>query len=277
MILKTPLMKLELIAFDLETSGKYPLGSEICEMAAVKYRDGEIIDRFEALIKPTRPMSDEVIAIHGITNEMVAGQPSIGEKIHAFYDFVKDGVMMAHHSPFDMGFLQWDFERAGLAPLPHPVLCTSLLSRVLIRESANHRLITLANTLGISPGNSHRALDDAKTCLEVGLECVHRFGTTKPLEDLIQVQGHLLQWKDFSIENLREKEVGRVLVRSILDQVDVAMVYTGGSRPGRERNVTPLGIVRGPERDFLVADDHEGGKEKRYYLNRVESARFLAP
>lgn len=274
MILNTPLADLKLIAFDLETSGKYPLGSEICEMAAVKWYRGNVIETFESLIKPSKEMSKEVITIHGITNEMVINQPSISDRIQAFYDFVKDGVMMAHHSPFDMGFLAWEFERAGLEPLKTPVLCTSLLSRVLIKESPNHRLITLASTLGISPGNSHRALDDAKTCLEVGLECIKRFGAQRSLHELIQMQGQNLSWADFSIEALRENEVGRVLVRSILDQVDVDMIYKGGSKPGKERTVTPLGIVRGPQRDFLVANDVADDKEKRYFLNRVESVKF---
>lgn len=273
--MKQSISKLTFIAFDLETSGKYPLGSEICEMAAVKWRDGKIIETFEALIKPSKLMSQEVIGIHGITNEMVADKPSIDEKIREFYDFVKDGVMMAHHSPFDMGFLAWEFERAGLEPLQNPVLCTSLLSRAVIKESPNHRLITLAKTLNISPGNSHRALDDAKTCLHVGLECFKRIGMEKALSDVVQVQGDSLKWSDFSIQDLQEKELGRILVRAILDQVDVAMEYSGGSRPGKERVVSPLGIVRGPKRDFLVAHDHSGDKEKRYYLNRIGAVRFL--
>lgn len=275
MKLSQSISQLTFISFDLETSGKYPLGSEICEMAAVKWRDGKVIETFEALIKPSKLMSQEVIDIHGITNDMVADKPPIDEKIKEFYDFVKDGVMMAHHSPFDMGFLAWEFERAGLPPLEPPVLCTSLLSRTLIKESPNHRLITLAKTLNISPGNSHRALDDAKTCLYVGLECFKRLGVDKTLSDLIRVQGESLRWGDFSIHDLQEREVGRILVRAILDQVDVAMEYSGGSRPGKERVVSPLGIVRGPKRDFLVAHDHSGDKEKRYYLSRIGSVRFL--
>ena len=83
MNLNTPLSELKLIAFDLETSGKYPVGFEICEMAAVKWHKGQVIETFESLIKPSKTMSEEVIAIHGITNEMVTDQASISEKISA--------------------------------------------------------------------------------------------------------------------------------------------------------------------------------------------------
>jgi len=274
MNLKTSLSDIELIAFDLETSGKYPVGNEICEMAAVKWKGGKIVDQFEALVKPSRPMSNEVIAIHGITNEMVSDKPSISEVIDSFYNFVSTGIMMAHHSPFDMGFLAWEFEKKSLPTLKNPVLCSSLLSRVLIKESPNHRLVTLAKALNVSPGNSHRALDDALTCLHVGLECVQRFGSNKTLSELIAVQGQSLEWKDFSIEDLQEKEQGRILVRAIQDRVDVEMTYSGGSRPGKPRVVTPLGVVRGPQRDFLAAFDLDGDKEKRYYLNRIDQVRF---
>jgi len=271
---KTLLKDLELIAFDLETSGKYPLGFEICEMAAVKWKNGKVIDQYEALVKPSKAMSEEVIKIHGISNEMVASAPAIQDVIKDFRAFVQDGVMLAHHAPFDMGFLAWEFERAGFEALENPVLCSSLLSRQLIRESPNHRLVTLAKTLNVSPGNSHRALDDAKTCLQVGLECVRRFGEDKTLEELVRYQGQDLRWKLFSIQELQEKDVGRLLSRAILDQSDVLMTYEGGSRPGRERRVTPLGIVRGPERDFLAAYDHDGDQEKRYYLSRIQAVRF---
>lgn len=272
-MLSTPLADLKIVAFDLETSGKYPIGSEICEMAAVQWASGQELNEFQTLIRPSRPMSDEVVAIHGISNEMVQNQPEIQDQIHNFYQFVKDSVMVAHHAPFDMGFLAWDFERVGLEPLQTPVLCSSLLSRALIKESPNHRLITLAKTLNISPGNSHRALDDAKTCLRVALECFRRFGARKTLGEFIDLQGVSLNWSDFSIEALREKEVGNRLVRAILDEREVHMVYSGGSHPGSGRSIQPTGIVRGPQRDFLVAYDPSADKEKRYYLNRIVSIK----
>ncbi|HAG90589.1 MAG TPA: exonuclease [Bdellovibrionales bacterium] len=266
----------EWIAFDLETSGKYPVGDEICEMAAVKWKDGKVTDQFQALVKPSKPMKQFVIDIHGITNEMVANSSSISDVIEDFYNFVKNGVMVAHHSPFDMGFLAFEFEKKGLKTLATPVFCSSLLSRELIPQSPNHRLITLANHLNISPGNSHRALDDAMTCLNVALECFKRFGSEKSLKELAATQGQTLYWKDFSIEELQEKGPTRPLIRAIQEGMEVEMSYGGGSRPGKPRKVKPLGIVRGPERDFLSALDLDSGKEKRYYLSRVEQVSLLS-
>lgn len=266
---------LTLLAFDLETTGKYPISSEICEIAAVKYRDGKIIDEFQTLILPKHPMGHEVIAIHGITNEMVAAAPSIESKISEFSKFVEGTVMMAHHSPFDMGFLAWEFERAKIAFPENPAMCTSLLSRQVIKESPNHKLVTLAKTLNINPGNSHRALDDAKTCLAVGLECLKRLGTEALMADVFKAQGQNLLWSDFSVEDLFQAGVSQVVMEAMMAHSAVSMAYQGGSKPGKERTVYPTGLVRGPERDFIMALDPKENIEKRYYLNRITSASII--
>ena len=88
--MKTPWYDATWVAIDLETTGKYPLDAEICEMAAVKWRGGQIVDTFHSLIKPVHRMSDEVIAIHNITNEMVEGAPSLSEKLSEFRQFIDD-------------------------------------------------------------------------------------------------------------------------------------------------------------------------------------------
>src|SRR5690554_5714295 len=103
-----PWRSVDLVAFDTETTGKYPLSAEVCELAAVKWRDGKIVDTFQTLLKPSRPMDAEVIAIHGITNEMVENAPRMVEKIDEFREFISGAVLLAHHAPFDLGFLALD-------------------------------------------------------------------------------------------------------------------------------------------------------------------------
>lgn len=245
-------------------------------MAAVKWENGRVVDTFQSLIKPSTPMSQEVIAIHNITNEMVSEAPSLTDKIFEFHEFLNNGWLMAHHAPFDMGFLTWEFERARL-PLPNnPVICTSLLSRAVVSGVSDHRLQTLAKHYGIESGTAHRALDDAKTCLEVALRCFSTVGSECHLTHIFEAQMRNLQWSNFSIEYLIEKEVYRLLVRATLDKREVFLTYDGGSRPGQIRRVFPLGIVRNPDGDFLVATEGDEVQTKRYYLNKVTSARFVA-
>ncbi|MFN9066189.1 MAG: PolC-type DNA polymerase III, partial [Bdellovibrionales bacterium] len=100
-----PWTEYPLIAFDTETSGAYPVGSEIVEFGAVKWFQGQVVDKLQLLIKPQWPMGDEVIKIHGITNEMVAQSPSMSEVVGQIHQFMSGGIAMAHNAPFDLGFV----------------------------------------------------------------------------------------------------------------------------------------------------------------------------
>ena len=276
--LKTLWCEATWVAIDLETTGKYPLDAEICEMAAVKWKGDQIVDSFQCLIKPTLRMSDEVIRIHNITNEMVENAPVLADKLSEFYHFISDAYVLAHHAPFDLGFLSWEFEKARL-PLPErPAFCTSLLSRYINGNVPNHRLATLAAHFSIDAGSAHRALDDAKTCLQVALKYFEQLGREAKISDIQSVQTVPLPWNRFSIAALTERAHFRTLVLALRDRLEVFITYEAGSRPGQSRKVFPLGLVRNPEGDFLVATEgnNEGDdvKPKRYFLDKISDAKL---
>lgn len=230
------------VAFDTETTGKYPLDAEICEIAAVKWRDGKEVDRYQTLIKPTHKMSDEVIKIHNITNEMVVDAPRIGEKIGEFHEFLGDAVPVAHHAPFDLGFLSIEFESRRLPLPPTSVLCTSLLSRAVIPESPNHRLQTLVNFLGIEGGQAHRALDDAIACLALMFKCLERIGKDKTVAEVLAAQGPELNWRDYSLQNLNANRVMAEIIQALRNRQPVEIVYSGGLGQGRREQLCPSGL-----------------------------------
>lgn len=268
MKLDLPLSEYTYVAFDTETSGAYPIGHDIVEFGAVKWYQGQEVGRLQFLLKPRELMSDFIIGIHGITNAMVENAPSIQEKIMEIHEFLKGAVVMAHHAPFDMGFLSVDFEHARL-PLPaEPALCTSLLSRKWISGVENHKLQTLVKHLGIDGGQAHRAYDDAKACLQVGLECFKLMGENKTLADAIASQGKSLMWKDYGLLHAGTVSL-QTIINAIHSKKDVEMVYKGGSQKGEIRRVTPIGIVRNPDGDYLMAFCHRDKTNKRYYLNRI--------
>lgn len=278
--MKIPWNDASFVAIDLETTGKYPLDAEICEMAAVRWEKGRIVDTYQTLIKPTQRMSAEVIAIHNITNEMVENSPTLDLKIREFYNFIKDSFVIAHHAPFDLGFLAWEFEKARLGLPIKNVFCTSLISRAMNFNVGNHRLATLAQHFGIEAGAAHRALDDAKTCLGVALKYFEKLGPEAKVSDIQSVQVVELPWSRFSIEALMERDALRTLVRALRDRREAFITYEAGSRPGQSRKVFPLGLVRNPEGDFLVATEgnNEGDdvKPKRYFIDKI-SAASMAP
>jgi DNA polymerase-3 subunit epsilon len=263
---------LTFVGFDTETTGKFPLQAEICEIAAVKWQGGQIISEFSSLLKPSKPMDAEVIAIHGITNEMVENSPRIADKIGEFHHFIGDAVPVAHHAPFDLGFIAIEFEKAKLAFPSTPALCSSLLSRKLFRESENHRLQTLIRFFGLPQGAAHRALDDAKACLEVGLRCLQKLGEEAFLEEAFNTQGGPITWPRFSMRALEENPSYKNLITACRELKVVEMAYSSGSSPGSRRRVHPLGVVRSLDGDYVVAYDESDQKSKRYLLERVSEA-----
>jgi len=265
------------IAIDLETSGSNPLFSEICEIGAAKWRAGKLVDKYQVLIKPTHKMDDEIIAIHGITNEMVKDAPSIESQIKSFYDFLQDGIILAHHAPFDMGFLAHEFEKANLKLPFKNVICTSLLSRKVIPESPNHKLVTLRKFLNLESNTAHRAYDDSFSCLELAIKCFERMGDDAGLTQIYERQGGGLNWYNFSLVELQKEPHFEALMLSLLDKkCAVQVVYMGGSQKGKWRTIYPVGIVRSPQGDYLVARDEPDGYTKRFYLKKLTDSKFIS-
>ncbi|WP_374033984.1 exonuclease domain-containing protein [Bdellovibrio bacteriovorus] len=274
MNLDLPLNEYTYVAFDTETSGAYPVGHDVVEFGAVKWYKGEEVGRLQFLFKPRELMTDFIIGIHGITNEMVAEAPLITEKIREIHEFFKGAIVMAHHAPFDLGFMAIDFEKNQLPLLPEPALCTSLLSRKWIHGVENHKLQTLVRHLNIDGGQAHRAYDDAKACLQVGLECFAKMPPEMTLAGAIKSQGKNLWWKDYSLASLSAPQF-KSIIEAIQTKKDVDMVYEGGSDRGSTRRVTPIGIVRNPDGDYLQAFCHKDQAAKRYYLNRISDAQII--
>ncbi len=263
------------VAFDTETSGKFPLVAEIVEIAGVKWRGGKVIETYQTFVKPQRPMGEAVINIHHITNEMVESAPRIHEVLPAFDSFIKDSVLMAHHAAFDMGFLALEYDKIGM-PLPvAPVLDSCLLGRKAFPDSINHRLATLVALLDIKMAQAHRALDDSLACQEVTLRCMEKLGGLMTLDFMFNEQGGAFLWPRYSMKDLIADEKTRPLVEGSRQQLLLEITYQGGSKPGQPRRITPQGLVRNPVGDYVVGLCHNDNREKRFYLNRILTAKIL--
>ena len=98
----------EFVAFDLETTGLHSTFCKIIEFGAVRFRvDGTELDRIERLVDPGCPVPRDATAVHGITDDMLRGQPSIEKVLPEFVQFLgsPDTILLAHNTSFDLGFL----------------------------------------------------------------------------------------------------------------------------------------------------------------------------
>lgn len=164
----TPLREATFCVVDIETTGGAPGKSKITEIGAVRVRGGEIIERFETLVDPGRPIPLPITRITGIHDAMLVGQPRIEEALEKFVAFVGDDVMVAHNAPFDFRFLNYERFRIAGCYFTQPWLDTLVIARRLLRRRLDRfDLATLAEWADTAVRPNHRALADAEATAEI--------------------------------------------------------------------------------------------------------------
>ena len=161
------LQDIKFACLDTETTGLSPQGGgKICEVAISISQNGRTLEEFSTLVNPGFPMSPEVIAIHGITNEMVQGAPCFADILPRLVSMLDGCVLVAHNADFDISFLRAEFESCGVNFPAYPVIDTLKLARKSGRFERN-RLGLIAQELGINCQGWHRAMADTKMAEQI--------------------------------------------------------------------------------------------------------------
>jgi DNA polymerase-3 subunit alpha (Gram-positive type) len=154
--------------FDVETTGLDAETCEIIEIGAVKVSGGRIIEKFQTLVKPKKPISSLITDITGITNEMVADAPKIEGVIKDFCLFTKNTILAGYNVGFDVKFIQNAGREFGIK-FQNEVQDVMVLARQKV-QCKNYKLLTVVKTLNLTLDNAHRAFFDALATAEVLLE-----------------------------------------------------------------------------------------------------------
>lgn len=168
------------VVFDLETTGLSPERDGIVEIGALRVVNGRIDEslRYETLVRPTNADGAPMIIpwhaerVHGISNEMVRRAPTIAQVLPEFIDFVGDSAVVAHNIGFDGGFMRVGAARLGLKWAPAAEHCTVQLSRRAFPKERAHNLTVLADRLGLNfaPGGRHRSFGDVQVTAQAYLK-----------------------------------------------------------------------------------------------------------
>lgn len=178
---------LKFACLDTETTGLSPIGGgKVCEIAVSVSKDGQTVEEFSTLLNPGLPMSPEVIAIHGITNKMVAGAPSFGDIAPQLLGLLDGCVLVAHNAEFDLSFLRAELESCGFRLPEYPVLDTLKFARKNARFAKNN-LGFIATQLGIDCQGAHRALADVKMTQQIFYYFLNQFAQ-KGISSLEELQ-----------------------------------------------------------------------------------------
>jgi DNA polymerase III epsilon subunit family exonuclease len=155
--------------FDVETTGMSPVNDRIVEIAAIRVDADGIHSRFHSLVNPKMRISDEVIRIHRITNEMVENAPSFPSVGKDFMSFVQDSTLVAHNGRFDLAFLQESLGRHGIALWNGRTMDSIAIIKHAYPGLPSYSLQNLQRhfSLGTGDGQAHRAFTDVEWTLEI--------------------------------------------------------------------------------------------------------------
>jgi DNA polymerase-3 subunit epsilon len=147
---------------DVETTGtRAGADDRITEVAAVVVRGGEVVQRFETLVNPERPIPPMITALTHISWDMVKDAPRFGDICDELLDVLKGNVFVAHNAEFDWRFVSSEVARATGRRLEGRRLCTVRLARRVLPDLPSRRLDSLAHYYGVEIVDRHRALGDA--------------------------------------------------------------------------------------------------------------------
>lgn len=159
----------DIVFFDFETTGlDVDTTDRPVEVAAVKVRNGKVIDRTTTLVNPGQPVPEFTRNLTGITDADVADAPDSREAVQRLRDFMGDSIVSAYNAEFDLTQMNTVLKEMGLERPVGGVIDPMTLARHIIAPKKaggpvdGHKLAQLAAYFNIPLGDkAHRA--DADT------------------------------------------------------------------------------------------------------------------
>jgi DNA polymerase III epsilon subunit family exonuclease len=267
-------MDLPLVILDTETA---TLGGppHLLEIGAVRSVDGEIVDRFEALVRPEVRVDPAASEFHGISDAMVAEAEPAASVLARFNQWVGDDAIAAHGAEFDGRVLAFEYARARLQPPQGWLIDTLRLSRRMIPEAPDHKLTTLCEHLELEDGLHHRALADAVWCWKVLEACIERMGPAPvSVAQLVHEAGAPLTLASCRprVRSMLKPRL-RPLERACTAREQVTLLYGDGESAPVPLSVLPRVLYDLGERSYLEAECLTSGTIKTYRLDRVQKVR----
>jgi DNA polymerase-3 subunit epsilon len=251
---------------DVETTGLSPwFGDRICEIAIARCQGEALLDTFDTLVNPERPLSPGAARVNGLTTLDLADAPLFAKIAVQVKLWLEDAIIVCHNAPFDLGFVSSEFNRLGQEFPPVKVIDTLLLARKHFNFDSNS-LQAIADHFMIDRSDAHRAMADALTTREV-LE--HFLVKLKrlPFDDLVYVYTppvaapEALDLPPFIQEALISKK--RLFIR----YVDKKGLET-------ERWITPKQIVDMNDYIYVAAHCHLRDEERYFRLDRITEMKL---
>lgn len=206
------------IVLDTETTGMNLIGSphknhRIIEIGAV-----EIIERrftgndFHVYLQPNRLIESGALKVHGISNDFLLDKPTFKDIASKFLKYIENSEIVIHNAPFDLGFINQEFEILNQNIKKIDVLCSVIDTLKIARKlfpGKKNTLDALCTRYKINKShrNLHSAIIDAKLLGKLYLLMTSRqeslsFYNTFQSKKLSQRSDSIIKKKQYSLKIL---------------------------------------------------------------------------
>ncbi|QNA88969.1 DNA polymerase III subunit epsilon [Massilia sp. Dwa41.01b] len=151
------------IVLDTETTGLNPrTGDRVIEIGCVELVNRTLTgNNFHRYINPERDSDEAALAVHGLTTEFLSDKPKFHEIVEELREYIQGAEVIIHNAPFDLGFLNHEFQRLGLPPFVEH--CSGVIDTLVnakeMHPGKRNSLDALCDRYGVS--NAHRKLHGA--------------------------------------------------------------------------------------------------------------------
>jgi len=186
------------VSLDLETTGLDPDVDEIIEVAAVRFDATGVLDRYQSLVNPGKRLEYRIEMLTGIDPDELRGAPhfsSIAGEVERFIGF---DAIVGQNPSFDVTFLA----RNGVQ-VYGPAFDTFELASILLTGLREHSLGAIADHLGITFTNRHRAMADAEAAREVFAALRAQLASSPP--DLLAEAERIASASDWPLRHLLQE------------------------------------------------------------------------
>lgn len=221
------------VVFDFETTGFNAGGGDsIIEIGAVKILNGEIIDKYDELINPGRPLPKKITEVTSITDDMLQDKDNEENAIKRFIEWYEDFPMVAHNAKFDVSFLEMAHQKYNLGEFKNTVIDTLELSRTMDSSFGRHSLSALVKRYDVpfDEESHHRGDYDAEATAYVFHKMMKKLGgmnfeKISDLEKLVSKNEIHKYGRTFHINLIAKNKVGLKNLFKIVSLANTKYLY----------------------------------------------------
>jgi len=154
------------VAIDVETTGLFAKYDRIVEICALKYEKLNLTEKFVSLVNPGCRVKPDAAAVNNITDGMLKDAPPFKAVADKLLGLIGNSTVVCHNAPFDISFLEAEFDRAGKYFIC--LYADSLdAARRMFPSLHSHRLQAVLNHIGHARPADHRAEADCEGCAAI--------------------------------------------------------------------------------------------------------------